>query len=412
MKKTHYSVDRDYICQLISQTFKIPVHYLDNNKNILHEYVLNNTHAPFYSSKEEHLKELFFEEDSVNFPIIRTNKYLENFILIHLHNDKNNEGTIIIGPCICIKPLEKMVNRIMNECHVTLNKHKVMNYYHSIPIKEKSTLIHISALLYYMIYFKKIDVKTIEKRNKFLENTTCEVKNPDLFISNCHQNNHARYDVSVSTKMFEAIKAGNKEEVLKCLRSFPYEKIGVLCLTNELRNRKNQAITGIAIASRYAIEGGLPSEVSFALGDLYIQSLEKINDIDSILVLIQEAFCTFTENVKTHRGRNYSKTITTCQNYILKNIYQELSLQQLVHITKKNPVYLSTLFKKEVGMPLIKYIQQEKVEEAKKLLTLTHRSILDISTMLNFNDQSYFTKIFKQQTGITPKQYRKQYTIY
>ncbi|PEU64779.1 AraC family transcriptional regulator, partial [Bacillus cereus] len=58
------------------------------------------------------------------------------------------------------------------------------------------------------------------------------------------------------------------------------------------------------------------------------------------------------------------------------------------------------------------YIQREKVEEAKKLLTLTNYSLLDISTWPNFNSQSYFTKIFKKHTEVTPKHYRNQYTIY
>ncbi|UPJ18310.1 AraC family transcriptional regulator [Bacillus cereus] len=412
MKISVCSINTEYICQLLFQTFEIPVHFLDKRKNILHEYISNDIPNPFYSSLEEHLNGLYLDDDPFNFPIIRTNNYLESFILIHLNNQENTEGTFIIGPCIYSKPLEKMINRIINDCHVIANKHKIMNYYHSIPIIKKSTLIHVSILLYYMIYFKKIDVKSVEEKNKYLKNPTYAVKNPDLFISTCHQNDHARYEVSVSTKMFEAIKAGNKEELLEHLRSFPYEKVGVLCLTSELRNRKNQAITGIAIASRYAIEGGLPSEVAFALGDLYIQSLEKLNDINSILDLIQEAFCAFTEHVKTHRGKNYSKPIITCQNYISKNIYQEISLRQLACITNKNSMYLSTLFKNEVGMTLSEYIHREKMEEAKKLLSLTNYSLLEISTLLNFNNQSYFTKIFKKYTEVTPKQYRNQYTIY
>ncbi|WP_256146664.1 helix-turn-helix domain-containing protein [Bacillus thuringiensis] len=75
-------------------------------------------------------------------------------------------------------------------------------------------------------------------------------------------------------------------------------------------------------------------------------------------------------------------------------------------------MYLSTLFKNEVGMTLSEYIHREKVAEAKKLLTLTNYSLLEISTFLNFNNQSYFTKIFKKYTEVTPKQYRNQYTIY
>ncbi|MBP3972979.1 helix-turn-helix transcriptional regulator, partial [Bacillus sp. WL1] len=50
-------------------------------------------------------------------------------------------------------------------------------------------------------------------------------------------------------------------------------------------------------------------------------------------------------------------------------------------------------------------------EEAKKLLTLTTYTLVDICTWLNFNDQSYFTKVFKKFTNMTPRQYREKYTV-
>ncbi|EEM56712.1 MULTISPECIES: helix-turn-helix domain-containing protein [Bacillus cereus group] len=412
MKKTNYSINKDYICHLLFQTFEIPVRFLDENKNIVHEYISNAVPNPFYSSVEEQLNELYWDDDPFNFPVIRTTDCLEHFILIHMRNKEGMEGTFIIGPSIYPERLKKIINRIMNDFHVITSKQEVMHYYQSIPIIKKSTLIHVSILLYYMIYFKKIDVNTVVERNKYLKSSTCKVENPDLYISVCHQNDYVRNEVSISTKMFEAIKAGNKEELLKYWNAFPRKNIAVFCVTSELRNRKNQAIAGIAIATRYAIDGGLPSEMAFSLSELYIQNLEKLNDVNSILILVEKAFCIFTEHVKTYSVRNYSKTIITCQNYILKNIYQEISLKKLAYITDKNPMYLSTLFKKEVGMPLSEYIQREKVEEAKKLLTLTNYSLLDISTWLNFNSQSYFTKIFKKYTEVTPKQYRNQYTIY
>ncbi|EML6324614.1 AraC family transcriptional regulator [Bacillus cereus] len=407
-----YSVDTKYICQLLFQTFEIPVRFLDKSKNILHEYISSDIPNPFYSSKEEHLNGLYLDVDPFNFPIIRTNNQLESFILIHLSNQENTEGTFIIGPSIYSKPLEKMINKIINDSHVIANKHMVMNYYHSLPTIKESKLIHVSTLLYYMIYFKKIDANTVIERNKSFKRITCEMEKPDIYISLCHQNDYVRNEISASTKMYEAIKAGNKEELLKYWGSFPRKTITNFCVTNELRNRKNQAIAGIAIATRYAIDGGLPSEEAFSLSEFYMQNLEKLNDINSILVLVEKAFCVFTEHVKTHRGRNYSKTIVTCQNYIFKNIYQEVSLKHLACITNKNPMYLSTLFKKEVGMTLSEYIQREKVEEAKKLLILTNYSLLEVSTFLNFNNQSYFTKIFKKYTEVTPKQYRNQHTIY
>ena len=76
-----------------------------------------------------------------------------------------------------------------------------------------------------------------------------------------------------------------------------------------------------------------------------------------------------------------------------------------------SPQYISSLFKKEVGVSLSEYILKCKIDEAKYLLTHTNYSILEISTLLCFHDQSYFTKTFKRFTGITPKKYASKSSI-
>ncbi|MGY1423596.1 helix-turn-helix domain-containing protein [Bacillus cereus] len=410
MDKSFHLTNTKYICQLLFQTFEIPVRFLDKDKNIIHEYISNDILNPFYSSKEEQLTALYWDDAPLNFPIIQTNNHLENFILIHIENEELLLGTFMIGPVLYSAGLESMINRIYNDANIIINKQEVINYYHSLPTIKRSTLIHVSVILYNLIYSKKIEISTVEKKNITIKGTTCKVGNPDLFISIRHQNHHECADLSLAIRMFEAIKSGNKEKLLTYLYPFTHEETGILCLESELRNRKNQGIAAITLATKYAIDGGLPSDTAFAISDLYIQNLEKFNDIKDVEKIIKEALCIFADYVEKYNNQKLSKTVLDCKNYILKNIYQELSLKQLAHHTVKNPVYLSTLFKKEVGMSLNKYIQLQKIEEAKKLLTLTQHSLLDISTLLTFNNQSYFTKVFKEYTRITPKQYRNQYT--
>ncbi|KAB2393476.1 MULTISPECIES: helix-turn-helix domain-containing protein [Bacillus cereus group] len=409
MNKSFHLTNTKYVCQLLFQTFEVPVHFLDKDKNVIYKYICNDMSNPFYSSKCEQFNDLYWDDDLFNFPIIRTTDYLENFILIHIVSEKIMHGTFIIGPVLYSTDLESMINRILNDRFVILKKQETINYYQSLPIFKRSTLLHVSVLLYYMIYGEKIEVSTVEKENITFKDVTSKVENPDVFISVRHQNHHECVDLSLAIRMFEAIKSGEKEKLLTYLYPFTHEETGILCLESELRNRKNQGIAAIALATKYAIDGGLPSDTAFAISDLYIQNLEKINDIKGVEKIIKEALCIFADYVEKYKNQKLSKTVLDCKNYILKNIYQELSLKQLANHTGKNPVYLSTLFKKEVGMSLNKYIQLLKIEEAKKLLTLTQHSLLDISTLLNFNNQSYFTKVFKECTGITPKQYRNQY---
>lgn len=107
--------------------------------------------------------------------------------------------------------------------------------------------------------------------------------------------------------------------------------------------------------------------------------------------------------------QQHSKPINECQNYIFTHLYGDITLTILAEIVTLNPSYLSSLFKKEVGISLNEYIQRAKVDESKKLMTYTRHSISEISTLLNFHDQSHFTKIFKKHTGISPKQFKNGY---
>ena len=83
-----------------------------------------------------------------------------------------------------------------------------------------------------------------------------------------------------------------------------------------------------------------------------------------------------------------------------------ITLQETAGYVDLNPSYFSTLFKQSCGLSFKEYLNYIRIEESKKLLTSTDRSILDIAIDIGFEDQSYFTKVFKKYTGLTPKQYR------
>lgn len=212
-------------------------------------------------------------------------------------------------------------------------------------------------------------------------------------------------------QLLDAIENGDKETVLKYFHVFQQETLASLSSFHQLRRHKNVCISSITLATRYAIKGGLPSGIAYTIYDLYIQKTENSKDPESVWELLKNVFCTFADRVKAQKTQQHSKTIAICQNYIFKNIYNQISVKQLAKVANVNSDYLSILFKKEVGISLSEYIQCERIEEAKKLLTFTTYSLSDICASLNFSDQSYFTKIFKKFTNETPGKYRKSHVV-
>ena len=95
--------------------------------------------------------------------------------------------------------------------------------------------------------------------------------------------------------------------------------------------------------------------------------------------------------------------------YLFKNVHynEDINLETIANIVHLNPSYFSSIFKKEVGVSFSNYLNKIRIEQSKLLLKNTDSSIVEIALEVGFEDQSYFSKVFKNLTKMTPKQYRQ-----
>ncbi|WP_252979975.1 helix-turn-helix transcriptional regulator [Eisenbergiella tayi] len=93
-------------------------------------------------------------------------------------------------------------------------------------------------------------------------------------------------------------------------------------------------------------------------------------------------------------------------NYISTNFNHSITLEEVADAVHLHPAYFSSIFKQCSGSSFKEYLNMVRVEESKRLLSNTEYSIIDIAVACGFDDQSYFSKVFKKYTGMTPKQYR------
>ena len=115
--------------------------------------------------------------------------------------------------------------------------------------------------------------------------------------------------------------------------------------------------------------------------------------------------CMLYDIAETYQKPYGNDYINELVDYINSHITERLSLEQLasrLHLSKE---YCSMLFKRETGKTLIGYINERKLEVAKSLISGEHMSLHEISDYLGYNDYNYFSRIFKQYTGISPSEY-------
>ena len=91
-------------------------------------------------------------------------------------------------------------------------------------------------------------------------------------------------------------------------------------------------------------------------------------------------------------------------SYLYTHIEDHLSIETIASDLNISTGYLSSCFKKNMGVSVMNYYKKIKIERSKSLNS--NNSILEISTLLGFCDQCHFSKTFKNIVGITPTQYK------
>ena len=95
--------------------------------------------------------------------------------------------------------------------------------------------------------------------------------------------------------------------------------------------------------------------------------------------------------------------------YICKHLNEAIELEKLAEISCLSKDHFIRLFKKELGTTPLQYINQKKIEKAQLLLITEELAVKEIAFQLAFDDYSYFNRLLKKTTGVTPQEYRRLY---
>lgn len=139
----------------------------------------------------------------------------------------------------------------------------------------------------------------------------------------------------------------------------------------------------------------------------FIYRINMAFSFDRIQVTFIETITDILTNVSNIIQKQYSKAIVNAILYIEKNYAKEISLNVIAKASGLTPSYFSALFKKETGETLSNYIIRYRLDIAKHLLRETGLSISEIAGSVGYPDIKYFSRLFKKYMNITPTEFRK-----
>jgi AraC-like DNA-binding protein len=107
-------------------------------------------------------------------------------------------------------------------------------------------------------------------------------------------------------------------------------------------------------------------------------------------------------------GNNYNTAISRAQQFIRQNFARDLSLEEVAAEINLAPAYFSRLFSQVTGTSFINYLTEVRIRRAKELLQGTNAKIKEINETVGYSNIYYFSRVFKNKTGVTPIEYRRQ----
>lgn len=385
--------DYNYLCNGLGHLTGLETRIYKNN--LLLERYSNVTFDPdisglIYNDIRSHKENAFYIET-------------EDLLIFGVIKSKKDHILMILGPTSQIRPdkqTEISILHTLNEPYERLSE--LENYFNEMAPYPFENFLEIICFINYAINGEKLSVSQILQKKEVLpfsyKKDLKETK--ELFSENPHNTFQSE------KMMLSYVTNGNVNAIRQFFTAPPTGRIGSIA-HNELRQRKNSFVCAATLISRAAIAGGLPSESAFALSDRYIQKAELLSSAGDITNLNMEMLLDYTKRVETLKcGGNNSPFVKQVMRYILKHIDEKITTSDIAVHLKKNRTHLCEQFKKEAGITLNDFITTSKIEESKRLLSVTSLSIAQISSYLSFSTQSYFQTVFKRQVKMTPKEYR------
>lgn len=128
---------------------------------------------------------------------------------------------------------------------------------------------------------------------------------------------------------------------------------------------------------------------------------ETLSGVKKLYSFFISSHCTTDDSSKEK-----SPCVARAIEYIEENYVDDISIDDLCSTLNINKCYFCSIFKKETGLTFINYLNTYKINKSKELLHNPNMSLLEISHAVGFNNQSYYSTVFKKITSQTPLEYR------
>lgn len=204
--------------------------------------------------------------------------------------------------------------------------------------------------------------------------------------------------------LIAAVKFGTREKIEAAARSFASR------MENARVHMRQQQVYQMSIINcliRLMQQQDLDLGAMFGTDEMYGKVIYGNMKPEEFASVITEVGCRMNEAMNRERDKTAKKVILEAKQYILDH-YQdpELSVDVMCRQLHMSPAYFSTVFKRETGQTYIAYLTEVRLDKAVELLNTTDDKTYVIAQKVGYQEQNYFSYVFKKRFGISPTKFR------
>lgn len=400
------------IAQAYSVSTGIYCSVLDGDANYLH-CACKNQFCCFISNKHNHK----ICQSSHKYGCYQAERFGGRYIffcplgLVHWISPVTVEGvtcgSLLAGPVLMVQPEEFLFDDYFQKYQYSADEiNNLENYLKTLPIISPERVSALSELLF--ITAQSIsDKQHYELLQQYEKNDQqSEISEYIHYIKSLENyNDKLTYPIEKEKELIQLITNGDKAGSQTLLN----EILGAIFFTSggSLEKIKARILELTVVLSRAALEGGADSELIFGLNYKYIDEINRQTSVDDLSQTLSKIMVRFTDCVFNLKQVKHVDIIQKAINYINKNYMKKIALEDVAEHVFLSPSYFSKIFNEELSSNFSKYLNKVRIEQAKRLLLSSSASLIEISNLVGFDDQSYFSKVFKKLTGVTPGKYRE-----
>jgi AraC-like DNA-binding protein/ligand-binding sensor protein len=323
-----------------------------------------------------------------------------------LYSGKRFAGALMSSGILAIERGQAIEN-VFRACKEEIPREEIVRYLEDIPEK---TYEEVKALARMMLICAEQISGSAEDTGKAMKRAA---KTPHL-ISPLQQlkDRQSGIDYSLSypldkeRMLLASLRRGDKEEARKILK-----EVLTSLYTDSSGNFdffQHRAIELVVLLSRAPVNPDNSQDLSvLESNDRYLKKIAESKNTQELSEILNIILDRMSGKMFSFQGVRHSSALRKAERYIWENYTRKISLKEIADASGLSAPYFSTIFKDEMGENLSNYLNRLRVEKASAMLTESELSLSEIAAACGFEDQSWFSKIFKNYTGNSPGKFRE-----